>query len=93
METFRNDSFLSGNGCACAIDDSVQACPPLVHMFDINDWGEMGPLIESHKIALEPRKSLPKLGWMASFSDVDYSNHKNPLRAAAVVYLLIKGEK
>ncbi|HEY7864616.1 MAG TPA: phage protein NinX family protein [Psychromonas sp.] len=56
-----------------------------------NNWSDMGPLIHRYKIAMTPQGWNTTL-WSASTSiNCDMTSiSSNPLRAAAVVYILIK---
>jgi hypothetical protein len=63
----------------------------------INDWGVMGPLIFDSNISI-----TTDLGEWTAYSGFyngnavefdEYASHKNPLRAVAIVYLLIKQDE
>jgi len=66
--------------------------------FNINNWADMGPLIAISSITLQSPRYYQVDYWSASgdVSDGDgtcecfSSNHTNPLRAAAIVYLLMQ---
>lgn len=58
-----------------------------------SSWADMGPLIVAEKIALYPNK---REEWCADcyYKSIDIGHtHKNPLRAAAIVFLMMKGVK
>lgn len=60
----------------------------------LGSWADAGPIIEKHRIAIEPSKTNEK--WAAQAEDWNYaSSDKNPLRAAMIVYLMMhdKGEE
>ena len=55
-----------------------------------NSWADMGPLIHEAKIAGRWWRFAPNL-YCASSMDMKYTcTDKNPLRAAAIVYILVK---
>jgi len=66
--------------------------------FDINNWADMGPLIYESLIETAPLANSDK--WKAT--GVTFSkrgeratftvHHENPLRAAAIVYLLMQND-
>lgn len=54
-----------------------------------NSWADAGPIIQENKINLN---SVPQ-GWVASDNgghDSNYFPHQNPLRAAMIVFLMMK---
>ena len=68
------------------------------HSFDIDDWSDMGPLIQNNKIDI----GWPEV-WCAGFVKkpmqggrsifIQLNSAKYALRAAAIVYILIKQAK
>lgn len=59
-----------------------------------NSWADAGPIIEKHRIAIEPAKQSEV--WAAQHDEFTFFYaHKNPLRAAMIVYLMMhdKGEE
>lgn len=61
-----------------------------------NDWRVVGPLLVTHKISLTIKnRYFPTLSWVATevTSDVEpkTSSHANPLRAAVIVFLKMRG--
>ena len=72
----------------------TDGCGSTTLAFDINDWSDMGVLIVDNKITISPIE--PYLDehnpdeWFAGIIGVDDVWHVNPLRAAAIVYLLMQ---
>jgi len=67
--------------------------------FDINSWSDMGPLIVENRIAIAPHplRDDSRGVWMCLGRD-GYGNRftkdgTNPLRAAAIVFLMMNGVK
>ena len=66
--------------------------------FDINNWSDMGQLIEQNKINLNYFEDDDGGYYSATSGEYGCESHenecdnKNPLRAAAIVYLLMQGE-
>lgn len=60
--------------------------------FDINSWSDMGPIIHLNNIPINPvgNPKFVKL-WIAG-NDEASACGENPLRAAAIVYILINQE-
>lgn len=64
-----------------------------------NNWSDMGPLIEQNQINLnyfcdeECSYYSCSSGENGLETDCDFVDNKNPLRAAAIVYLLVKDNK
>lgn len=61
-----------------------------------NSWADMGPIIERERLDIEA--SLTCDEWLCCKLDEDgffivAESHKNPLRAAAIVYLEMNGVK
>lgn len=55
-----------------------------------NSWGDMGPLIEESRIAIEPCGNMIEGNyWIAEYPPCQVK-HKSPLRAAAICWLMIK---
>lgn len=48
------------------------------------NWNDIMPIAVELKIKLDPRRSLPKLGWMASLDDQNYAVDKSPQRALVI---------
>ena len=64
--------------------------------FSINSWADMGPIITANKIDLrwnQTNEDLCQAGTLSGRNYSPYSRHANPLRAAAIVYLMIGEEK
>jgi len=60
-----------------------------------NSWSDMGPIIVENKISLVELSSVAT-GWKAQAMHLEgkpHSSNPSPLRAAAIVYLMIKGER
>lgn len=65
-----------------------------------NNWSDMGPIIDKHEITMKAPNYNQVDHWEVSsciFTDglgfCYGADHKNPLRAAAIVYLLMHHEK
>lgn len=71
----------------------TDGCGSLSVSFDINDWSDMGPLIHENMISMKWHSHI--YGGMAMCVGFCESGrhevvHKNPLRAAAIVWLLMQ---
>jgi len=60
--------------------------------FDINSWSDMGSLINENKISLKWNGGVYEK-WTARSIHAEGVHDTNPLRAAAIVYLLIKDKE
>jgi hypothetical protein len=57
-----------------------------------NSWADMGPIITASKIDLrwnQTNEDLCQAGTLSGRNYTPYSRHTNPLRAAAIVYLMM----
>ena len=84
-----NRKVASFNGLDCSgITESMAS---MYSMKDYcNNWSDMGPLIANNI------NMIVSLNGTMAFSEHEIafdSEHENPLRAAAIVYLLMQGEK
>lgn len=65
--------------------------------FDINSWADMGPVTEKHHISLmqpdEDDDRWNAIHWCDGGECMYDEYHKNPLRAAAIVFLMMNGVK
>jgi hypothetical protein len=80
----QDDVLVLINGCEIEYSSSVNYC---------NSWEDMGPIIEREKISISYRsrgkKDLPPQAKRFGSDDHNIAD-KNPLRAAAIVYLMIR---
>ena len=53
--------------------------------FPLRDAGHLFPIIKKHKISLQP---VGKTVWAAWIDPGEVVKHRNPLRSAAIVYLM-----
>ncbi|QPW26454.1 DUF2591 family protein [Edwardsiella ictaluri] len=63
------------------------------HRWDFcNSWADMGPLIEENGIVVAPYRSATPEAWSTAFgiNAKFHAEDDNPLRAAAIVYLMMK---
>jgi hypothetical protein len=81
---------------------SISTDKDIQHMFQrgmlnyCNSWADMGPIITASKIDLrwnQTNEDLCQAGTLSGRNYSPYSRHANPLRAAAIVYLMIGEEK
>lgn len=57
------------------------------------NWSDIMPIVVELKIKLDPRRSLPKLGWMASLDDQNYTVGKSPQRALVICCIKVLESK
>lgn len=84
------------NWCLSDCEKYIYDCGPIgedfhkIDMFDINNPADMWPIIFEHGISLLQQDNED--GWCAFRWDDDNAEcwHKNPLRAAAIVFLMMK---
>lgn len=57
-----------------------------------NNWADMGPIIDEKRINLNAYDA-PEQGWTATSDTSFFVDSDNPLRAAAIVYLMMNGVK
>lgn len=81
----------------CLSDDEtfIYDCGPIgedFHKIELknycSDWNATMPLAVEHKLSIESRCSLPKLGWMVSHTDGHYSASKSYLLREIVICLI-----
>lgn len=60
-----------------------------------NSWADAGPIIVENGIGLMPFKKSPAKAWSTSAGLLGNANvqHANPLRAAMIIFLMMRGEK
>jgi len=63
---------------------------PIRQFNPCNSWSDMGPIIEREKIGIHVGKVAPNMWFALSRDEWFVENDKNPLRAAAIVYLMLK---
>lgn len=58
--------------------------------FDVNNWADAGPVIEENNIWIQPDMIGDGLWHCYDREDEFHSKHANPLRAAMIVFLMMK---
>lgn len=83
------DGLVEDNGSAVHIHQYHNGCCIGWKTFDINNPADMWPIIIDNKLSIEPH-ALEDTFFSASRHCEFSHQHKNPLRAAAIVFLMMK---